>query len=207
MELIEEKRLVARAKNDKEAFGLLYNEYYGQILGYTLKRVGDVALAEDIVSEVFFKALKNLWRFQWRNVPFSSWLYRIALNQINEYFRKAKINLSVSLEEIIEKAGFLPADPCNIEKEIIEAQDILDRENQYPDIRKKLLMLPKKYQEVITLKFFENKKIKEIAEILNKKENTVKSLLSRGLEKLRQQYLVNKEKEIFLKQPYKRETF
>ena len=62
MDLSEEKHLINRAKKDKEAFGLLYDKYNKQIFGYILKRVGDVALSEDIAHEVFFKALKNLWK-------------------------------------------------------------------------------------------------------------------------------------------------
>src|SRR6266403_1933487 len=83
----EEQALVERAKTDPRAFGDLYDHYYPKISGYILHRVGDVAAAQDVTSGVFFKAMNNLPKFQWRGVPFSAWLYRIAANEINSYFR------------------------------------------------------------------------------------------------------------------------
>ena len=68
----------------------------------------------------------------------------------------------------------------------MEAQEKLEKHQDFLKIQKEIVKLSIKYQEVITLRFFEKKKIKEIAKILDKKEGTVKSLLHRGLEKLRQ---------------------
>jgi DNA-directed RNA polymerase specialized sigma subunit, sigma24 homolog len=103
MDLSEEKELVERARRDPEVFGELYDRYYSQIFGYVLKRVANIEIAQDITSEVFFKALKNLGQFKWRNISFSFWLYRIASNQITDYFRKNK-HAVVSLEEVSELA-------------------------------------------------------------------------------------------------------
>jgi DNA-directed RNA polymerase specialized sigma subunit, sigma24 homolog len=70
MDLSEEKELVERARRDPEVFGELYDRYYSQIFGYVLKRVANIEIAQDITSEVFFKALKNLGQFKWRNISF-----------------------------------------------------------------------------------------------------------------------------------------
>jgi len=70
-----------------------------------------------------------------------------------------------------------------LEKEIAEEE--LKRHQDFIDVQARLKLLPIKYQEVISLKYFERKKIKEISEILGKKEGTIKSLISRGLEKIR----------------------
>jgi RNA polymerase sigma-70 factor (ECF subfamily) len=78
MNVEQERELVERAKSNREAFGELYDQYYSRIFGYVLKRTANIEVAEDVTSEVFFKALKNLRQFRWRGVPFSSWLYRIA---------------------------------------------------------------------------------------------------------------------------------
>ena len=75
MNLEQEKDLVERAKNSSEAFGELYDMYYDRIFGYALRRSADIDSAKDITSEVFFKALKNIGKFQWQGVPFSYWLY------------------------------------------------------------------------------------------------------------------------------------
>ena len=92
---------------------------------------------------------------------------------------------SISLNELEEK-GFEPITLHNPETEVLKAQEELKKHQDFLKIQEKISQLPIKYQEVITLRFFEKKKIKEISEILGKKEGTIKSLLSRGLEKLRE---------------------
>lgn len=179
MDLEEEKELIRRAKKDSEAFSELYEKYYSQIFGYILKRVADLEIAQDVTSETFLKALKNLWQFRWRNVPFSCWLYRIASNEIVNYFRKRKGKI-IALEKISE-----PLSNDNPEIEFIDAQEELKRHQDFLKAQEKIFKLDFKYQEVIVLRLFEKKQIKEIAEILGKKEGTIKSLLHRGIEKLK----------------------
>ena len=180
MDLIEEKELVERARRDPEVFGKLYDQYYSQIFNYILRRVANLEIAQDLTSEVFFKTLKNLGQFHWRNVPFSSWLYRIAINQITDYFRKGKHEM-FSLEEIPD--SITPSNPSF--DEVLEAEEELRRHEDFLLLHENISKLPIKYQDVITLRFFENKQIKEIGEILGKREGTIKSLLHRGLKKLK----------------------
>ena len=182
MELNEEKELIKQAQKDPEVFGRIFDEHYSKIFGFVLKRTGNLEVAQDITSETFFKALKKLWQFQWRNVPFSSWLYKIATNEINSYFRKGKYK-SVSLEHLQEK-GFDPVGSQNPHAELVEAEDKIKLHKDFLNCRERIGRLDIKYQEVIALRFFEKKQIKEISEILEKAEGTVKSLLSRGLDKL-----------------------
>lgn len=184
MDLNEEKELVRQAQKAPDAFARLYDQYYPRIFGYVLRRSANLEAAQDITSETFFKALKKLWQFQWRNVSFSSWLYKIASNEVNQYFRKAEYKKCISLEEIQEQ-GFELISPHNPETELIEAQEQLQQYQDFLEIQAKIARLPAKYQEVIALRFFERKQIKEIAEILGKREGTIKSLLHRALEKLR----------------------
>jgi len=179
--LEQEKELVERAKSDPEAFGELYDRYYSQIFGYVLRRTASIEAAQDVTSEVFFKALKNLRRFRWRDVPFSSWLYRIASHEIANYFRKNK-HRQICLEEVPDS---IEHSAESAETELLKAEAELKRHEEYLALQESISKLPIKYQEVITLRFFENKGLKEIGEILGKPEGTVKSLLHRGLEKLR----------------------
>lgn len=183
MELEEEKKVIEKAQKDPKVFGELYEEYYSQIFGYILKRTKNLEVAQDITGETFFKALKNLSRFRWRNISISSWLYRIANNEIANYYRKNKY--PVSLEILNQEEGFGPIALHNPEQEFIEARGELERHQDFLEIQGKIAKLSIKYQEVITLRFFEKKEIREISEILGKKEGTIKSLLHRGLEKLR----------------------
>jgi RNA polymerase sigma-70 factor (ECF subfamily) len=184
MDLSEEEELIKQAQRSPDAFARLYDQYYPRIFGYVLRRTANLEVAQDITSETFFKALKKLWQFQWRNISFSPWLYKIASNEINQHFRKAEYRKSVSLEELQEKGLELLAshDP---ESELIAAQEELQQHQDFLEIQAKIVRLPAKYQEVIALKFFEKKQIKEIAEILGKREGTIKSLLHRAVEKLR----------------------
>jgi RNA polymerase sigma-70 factor (ECF subfamily) len=185
MDLSEEKRLVRQARKSPDAFAKLYDQYYPKIFGYILRRSASIEVAQDITSETFLKALGKLWQFRWRNVPFSSWLYRIATNEINQYFRKAEYKKSVSMEELQEQ-GFELISPHDPESELLEAQEKLKQHQDFLEVQKKIVQLPAKYQEIIALRFFEQKQIKEISEITGKKEGTVKSLLHRAVEKLRE---------------------
>jgi len=177
-ELSWEKELVRRAQKEPESFSQLYELNYSKIFGYVLKRTANVEIAKDIVSETFVKALKNIGKFKWKNISFSFWLYRIASNEIVNYFRKNKYK-AVSLEDIKEIPSLsIPS------AEIIDAEEKLQKHTQFLELHQKIVKLPHLYQEVIVLRFFEKKKIEEVAEILGKKEGTVKSLLYRGLKKL-----------------------
>jgi RNA polymerase sigma-70 factor (ECF subfamily) len=180
MDLEQEKALVQKSQEDNEAFGELYDEYYTRIFNYTLRRTTSIPVAQDVTSEVFLKALKNIKQFHFRGVPFSSWLYRIATNEVANYFRNNK-HKNCDLEEVANSSKIADQSP---EAEILEAEEESQRNEKFLILQKSITMLPIKYQEVITLRFFENKQVKEISEILGKREGTIKSLLHRGLEKL-----------------------
>jgi RNA polymerase sigma factor (sigma-70 family) len=180
MDLNREKDLVERARQDPQAFGELYEQYYSPIFGYILKRTASIDVAQDITSEVFFKAFYNLKQFIWREIPFSAWLYRIAINEIANHYRHNNHRLS-ALKELFNSTDYSGQ---TIENEISEAEAELNKHAEFLALQANISKLPVKYQEVITLRYFENKQLKEIAEILNNSEGTVKSLLHRGLEKL-----------------------
>lgn len=181
MDLEQEKALVQKAQEDIKAFGELYDEYYARIFNYVLRRTASVESAQDITSEVFFKALKNIKRFRWRGISLSSWLYRIATNETTDYFRNNKC------VQYDTEAAFNAVSMANpsAEAEVIEAEAELKRNEEFLALHQNISRLSVKYQAVLTLRFFENKPIKEIGEILGKREGTIKSLLHRGLKQLR----------------------
>lgn len=185
MEINEEKELIRQARQDPAVFAAIYEEYYPKIFGYVLKRTANVEAAQDLTAETFFKALQKLWQFRWQGVPFSAWLYRIATNEMNQYFRRGKL-LPASLDELLRQ-GFEPASWKSPETEAMEAQDELERHLGYLACQQALLRLDIGYQEVISLRFFEKKQLKEIGDILGKPEGTIKSLLHRGLDKLQRE--------------------
>jgi RNA polymerase sigma-70 factor (ECF subfamily) len=178
-ELKSEEELVKRAQHDRQAFGELYEIYYQRIFNFALKRTANVQLSLDITSATFLKALNQIKKYRWRDVPFGAWLYRIASNEINDYYRKQNGRIT-SIDEISELA-----DTTDYADEINHAEEELSQHEEFLQLHEKIAELPEMYQEVITLKFFEKKKIREMVKILGKKEGTIKSLLHRGLEKLK----------------------
>lgn len=180
MDLKTEEELVKRAQHDREAFGELYELYYPKIFNYALRHTASVQLAMDITSSTFLKAMSQIKKFRWKDVPFSAWLYKIASNEINDHYRSGAHRL-VSLESVVPML-----DAREFSDEVMEAEEQLSQHEEFLHLHQKLAELPEKYQEVIILKFFEKKKIKDIVQILGKKEGTVKSLLHRGLERLKQ---------------------
>ncbi len=178
-----DRQLVERARRDPEAFGIIFDLYYGKLLSYALKRTGDAQAAEDIVADTFIKALKNLWHFTWRGIPFSAWLYRIAGNEVNMYLRRKKRSM-VSLD-LLAEAGFDAADDSAAqEREMLAA--LLEEQTQFVLLTEALRTLPNHYQEAIALRYMEGKEIRDIAQIMHKREGTIRSLLSRGTALLRE---------------------
>jgi RNA polymerase sigma-70 factor, ECF subfamily len=182
MQLDNERKLINRVKSDPEAFALIYDQNYNAIFAYVFRRLGHYEIARDITAEAFLKAFQKVGLFQWRNVPISAWLFRIATNEINLYFRFSKYK--PTFVDDIEGYLHLPYDP-GIETEKAAMEKMLQENEEFLLVQRTLLELDTKYQEVIALRFFEEKSIQEISTILRKKKGTIKSLLSRALVKLR----------------------
>lgn len=193
-QLTEQHALIERAKHDPAAFGELFDAHYSMIFNYVVRRTSDVAVAQDITSVVFIRALDNLEKFKWQGAPFSAWLYRIAGNEIRMHYRRHKP--LVSLDELAEESGFELVADADLQAELEDAQAAIDRAREYLRAQTAVSRLPIKYQEVLALRFGENKKLGEIATILQKKEGTVKSLLSRALSRLKND-LTNHEMQPF----------
>jgi RNA polymerase sigma-70 factor (ECF subfamily) len=192
MERQEEQEIIERSRKDPKAFGAIFDKYYPAIFRYAMHRTGNPAVSADIAAETFFKALNKLYTYRVTAAPFSSWLYRIANNESSYYFRKKKYE-PASYDAAREQGGFPePASREDVEKEFMQAQQLADNNKDFIEIKEMIVKMPVKYQEVITLRFMEDKKISEIAEILGKSEGTVKSLLSRGLDRLRKQFSLGK---------------
>jgi RNA polymerase sigma-70 factor (ECF subfamily) len=83
-----ERLLIEAAQRDPARFAALYDLYFDRIYAYIASRAASRDEAEDMVSEVFHKALANLRRFEWRGAPFSAWLYRIAANEVTDHVER-----------------------------------------------------------------------------------------------------------------------
>src|SRR5262249_1524312 len=121
---------------------------------------------EDLVSEVFHKALSNLRRFEWQGAPFSAWLFRIAANEITD--------VSVRLGR--ERSFDTPPEVGEADQE-----EALNRSI----VRGRVRELPEDQRKVLELRFLEEKSTREVAEVLGRSEGAIKQLQFRGLESLR----------------------
>jgi RNA polymerase sigma-70 factor (ECF subfamily) len=167
-----EQHLIEAAKQNPEHFGPLYDKYYKQIFGYVYQRMDCKDSAFDLTSQVFLKALTNIEKYEYKGVPFASWLYRIAHSEVMQSFRTKK-NLRTINADI--------SDLRNICEEV---------EQEYMEEYKSVLMtviknLPEDDVQLIELRFFEKRAFKEIAEILSLTETNAKVKLYRILEKVK----------------------
>jgi RNA polymerase sigma-70 factor, ECF subfamily len=168
--------LIDLAKEESNNFAPIYKKYHEQIYRFVYQRMDNQDDAADITSQVFLKALINLYKYENRGHPFSSWLYRIALNEVNQFYRKTKNKRTVNLEE------------KDIKEIIEESGDYFDEEK-----RKKLLEVLGKLESnkliLIEMRFFEKRSFKEIGEVLNIKENNAKVRTYRVLEEMKKKML------------------
>jgi RNA polymerase sigma factor (sigma-70 family) len=183
MNLAEEKQLLIRIKENPEFFGKLFDEYYKIIFNYIFHRVADYDISRDIAADTFLKAYLKVKSFIWKDISILFWLYRIATNEVNYYYRNNK-TYRLSAELFANQVSKLfEFEEYDHEKQLMEQE--LKLNDDFKKAQKALKKLNIKYQEVLSLRYFEKKSILEISEILDKKEGTIKSLLSRGLEKLK----------------------
>jgi len=180
----QQEDLIKQCGDDPTAFGKIFDTWYTPVFGYIFRRTADYDLSKDIAAETFLKAFLKIDTFKWRGVSISAWLYRIASNELNQYYRSSKYKPH-SLQQLLENPQMekLLHQQADDERETLEKE--LKAFRDYDLIRQNLVKLDVKYQEVIALRYFEQKSNAEISMILNKNEGTVKSLISRGLEKLR----------------------
>jgi RNA polymerase sigma-70 factor (ECF subfamily) len=167
----DEKPLIARARDDSTAFVQLYRSHYDAIFRYCVHRLFTKQMAEDVTSEVFLRVVENFHDFKGDEKQFRCWLYRIATNGVNNHLRKlARRNrlLKVACEQADSQVA-----GCGEQAEKLAL------------LREAVFTLRPRYQTIITLRFFENLKLTEIAEVLGSSPGTVRSQLTRALAKLR----------------------
>ena len=171
----EIRNLVERAKKyDSEAFGKLYDLYFDQIYAYVFYRVGLTGEAEDLSEQVFLKALEAIKSFDWRGIPFSAWLFRIAHNLVIDQYRRNCKMTNIPVDEIAPIASETEG-PEDLTMDNFVAEELYLAISQ----------LTEDQQQVIILKFFSNLSNPGIAQFLDKPVGAVKSLQHRALVSLR----------------------
>jgi RNA polymerase sigma-70 factor, ECF subfamily len=169
----EEGQLVARAKTDPSAFGELYELHFQRMYRFVYSRVQDRAVAEDVTSEVFMKALRSIGRYQDTGRPFSAWLYQIAVNAVADRYRSQR-----------------PTDDIDEQYHLSDGASLEETAARRDEIRRiwRLIEdLPDQQRTALILKFQEDMKIEDIAVAMGKSPGAVKLLVHRGVTRLRQQ--------------------
>lgn len=171
-QLNEELTIIEAAKLNPEHFAPLYNKYYKQIFNYVYQRMESKDTAFDITGQVFLKALSNIQKYQFKGVPFASWLYRIAHNEVMQLFRTQKDKRAINAD--IGDLRF-----------ICEEHETPFFEEYIPAIKQLIQQLDSDDLQLVELRFFEKRPFKEIAEILDITEVNAKVRMYRIIEKLK----------------------
>jgi RNA polymerase sigma-70 factor, ECF subfamily len=176
-----EHALVERARTDPEAFGCLFEVYYPRVLGFTYRCTWNRAVAEDLTSATFFKALRAIHRYDQR-AKFSAWLYRIATNEVRMHWRSQarKRAAQTGATDQVDRDGVY-LQRCALEAE----ESVQARMRLFAQLREAVTTLPDRYRTVIMLRYFEGLSCDMVAEVLNRRVGTVKSLIHRGVGRLR----------------------
>ncbi|MDH5598332.1 MAG: sigma-70 family RNA polymerase sigma factor, partial [Cyclobacteriaceae bacterium] len=170
-EIVAENHLVEEAKRDINRFNVIYDRYFEVLFAFIYRRTDDEQLTDDLVSQTFLKAMQNLNKYEFRGLPISAWLFRIATNELNKHFNKYKKERIFSLEE-------------EMVRDIISSENEDENDEKVAILIKILKEIPTDMMEVLELRFFEGKGFKEISYILDITESGAKMRTYRALDKL-----------------------
>ena len=171
--LIEQEAIeIDLAKKNPERFAPLYERYFLQIFKYIFKRIESEELANDICQQTFIKALTKIGNYQHKGLPFSSWLYRIAQNEINQEYRNRKRARVVDIND-----NDLP--------ELFEEIEVDITEQRRNKLLKAMTQLAPQEVSLIEMKYFEKRTGQEISEILDISLSNVKVKLHRIVKKIK----------------------
>jgi RNA polymerase sigma-70 factor (ECF subfamily) len=174
-EIRQEYEILNSSRKNPKAFGELYEKYFDRIFNYIFRQTDDEDLTADLCSQTFLIALKNLDRYEFRGVPYSAWLYKIASNEVNKHYRKKKKTKIFSIEELRIR-------------ELMEQVNTDWDEEVIQRLMNYLKDLPTEMLEVLELRFFEDKDFKEISFILDITESGAKMRTYRALDRLRKKF-------------------
>jgi RNA polymerase sigma-70 factor, ECF subfamily len=181
----KDEELVKLVLTEKEDYGYLMRRYEDKLKRYIIRLSGAKEEdAEDILQLVFIKAYQNLNDFD-MSLKFSSWIYRIAHNETVSYLRK----LGARPKTIDSEASSVIIGLTGSDLDIAED---MDKKITSGKINQAINFLDKKYQDVLVLKYLEDKDYKEISDILKKPPGTVATLLKRAKEQLKKEIIKNK---------------
>ena len=159
-------------QGEREALGRLYERYVDAVYRYMLYRTSDHDVAEDLTAEVFTNMITAIKRYEDLGLPFEAWLFRIAHARLVDYYRKSKRRKQKEVALSGETAEFLLGD---------SPEDMFKHE----EVVNALQYLTDSEREVIVLRFAAELDNREIAMVVQRNANAVKSMMHRAIKKLR----------------------
>jgi len=171
--VLAEWQIVRRAQAyDEEALQALYEVYHPKVYNYAFLQMGDVQAAEDLAADVMLKMLESIRKYQFKGLPFSAWVFRIARNRLIDLHRRRKRRGEVDLSESL--AGTLASPQAMAERALERGQ-----------LQVAFKHLTDEQRQVIVLKFIEGFDNRSVGNIMGRSEGAIKSLQHRALGALR----------------------
>lgn len=178
MDLNEERDTIERCRHDLAAFGRIYEAHFDRVFAYVLHRVGDVAAAEDLTAQTFLRAMERLWQFRWRGISIANWLFRLATNEANAYFRRRKRREREMADPAVQALRSPAA-------EMERAQAEVEKCRLFRSLHDEIATMRATDQALLVLRYFEKKSYRDMAAILGGREGTLRMKTKRALERLR----------------------
>ena len=179
-QLIKDEQLIRSYVSGKESsLNVLINRHRVRLLGFIISKVKCQALAEDILQETFFKAIKTIKKGKYNEQgKFLPWIMRIAHNLSIDHFRKIKKTQFVRSKDDFNVFDIVKDSAFSKEDEMIN-------ERIFSDVKKLIHELPKSQREVLKMRYYSNMSFNEIAENCNISINTALGRMRYALINLR----------------------
>jgi RNA polymerase sigma-70 factor (ECF subfamily) len=158
---------------DKEAFGLLYDHYHSSVYRFLFYRTRSQALAEDLTSETFFRALRSMSGFRWQGKDFGAWLMTIARNLATDHYKAGRTRLELTTDDM-EAHDDVTEGPESAVLASLANVALLDA----------LKSLPDEQRDCLIMRFLQGMTIAETAAALGRSDGAVKQLQLRGVRNL-----------------------
>ncbi len=168
-------RMAHAAISDENAFSALYNHFFPRVYQHLMSKTKDSSLADEIVSRTFFQMYRHLSDYDPEKGAFSTWLFRIARNELNMHYRSKAYTANEPFDDAFE--------PSAPEEETPEAQALT--EERHEELRQALEKLSERDRRLIMMTYWLDMKSEEIAQALDMKPNTVRVTLKRARDELR----------------------
>ena len=158
---------------DAEAFGLLYDHYHVAVYRFLFYRTRSAPLAEDLTSETFFRALRNMKSFRWQGKDFGAWLMTIARNLATDHFKAGRTRLALTTEDMGDHDDATEGP---------ESAVLASLTNEL--LLEALTQLPDEQRDCLVMRFLQGMSIAETAAVLGRSDGAVKQLQLRGVRNL-----------------------